>query len=71
MANTEGLTDEEMLKSVNETVRDWSDAATSNRGSRLAERLDMPLGEQGPSAKVIRKSRPAKISTPQGNHSTG
>lgn len=73
MANTQGLTDEEMLKSVNETVRDWSAAATasstsvSRRGGRLAERLDMAGGARGrPSAKVIRKSPPVKIAKPTG-----
>ena len=63
MANTEGLTDEEMLKSMNDTVNDWSSSIP--RRSRLAERLDQPLGQGGPSAKVIRKS-PVKIAKPKG-----
>lgn len=66
MANTEGLTDEEMLKSMNETLRDWSTTTTtrsssSRSSSRLAQRLGMPLGTSGPAAKVIRNSQPPVV----------
>ena len=60
MANTEGLTDEEMLQSVNATLKDWSSASPNQ--PRLVERLDRGMG-QAPAAKVIRKA-PQKIAVP-------
>lgn len=64
MANTAGLTDEEMLDSVNATVRDWdntSGSTGSRRSHGLAERLDAPMSQGGPSARVIRKSPTIKV----------
>lgn len=72
MANTQGLTDEEMLQSMNETVRDWSSgnsAAAPRSRHRLAERLDHASSSGAPAARVIRKSTPGvKIAPPKGKH---
>jgi hypothetical protein len=66
MANTEGLTDEEMISSMQATVTDWEKGTSSSPSIPLAERIDrMGLGGQ-PSAKVVRKSK--KIAVPKGGN---
>jgi hypothetical protein len=61
MANTEGMSDE--------VVEDllWKTSATSTDGSssrsRILQRMEMPIGEGGPAAKVLRASPKVKSST--------